>query len=62
MYIDGEHDWMDHRAAEETVKTMNVPTKVVIVPEAGHHVHLDNPTQFDKVVAREMLETTCSPS
>jgi pimeloyl-ACP methyl ester carboxylesterase len=58
MHIDGQDDWMDHRAAEAAVKTMDVPTKVIIIPGAGHHIHLDNSIDFDKAVVNEMLESS----
>lgn len=32
-------------------------TKVVIVPKAGHHLYLDNPDNFNKVVTRELEKT-----
>lgn len=58
IHIDGDGDWMDHRKAEAAVETMNVPTKVITIPGAGHHVYLDNPTDFDKAVVKEMLESS----
>ncbi|CAG8457384.1 4027_t:CDS:10 [Ambispora leptoticha] len=42
---DGDIDWMDYRAAEEAATTMSVPTKVIRIPRAGHHLYLDNPPQ-----------------
>ncbi|CAG8502699.1 2798_t:CDS:2 [Ambispora gerdemannii] len=54
-FLYGENDWMDYRAAEEAATTMSVPTKVIRIPRAGHHLYLDNPPDFDKAVVAEML-------
>ncbi|KJZ79820.1 hypothetical protein HIM_00534 [Hirsutella minnesotensis 3608] len=45
------------RATEEQRRRENGSAKVVIVPKAGHHLYLDNPDFFNKVL-REELEST----
>jgi cardiolipin-specific phospholipase len=41
---------MDYRAAEQARKNMNVPTVLLRIPNAGHHLYLDNPPAFDKAI------------
>jgi cardiolipin-specific phospholipase len=50
LTVDGESDWMDYRAAKQAMKGMNVPTKLMRIPNAGHHLYLDNPPAFDKAI------------
>ncbi|CAG8800969.1 25588_t:CDS:1, partial [Gigaspora rosea] len=54
----GQQDWMDYRAAVEASKKMKVPTKVIRIQDAGHHLYLDNPIDFNKAIVTEMLETS----
>jgi len=54
--VDGMHDWMDYRAGEEARKTMSVPTKLKRISNAGHHLYLDNPPEYDYAIVEEMLE------
>ncbi|KAG0375516.1 hypothetical protein BGX24_008977 [Mortierella sp. AD032] len=49
-FLYGESDWMDYRAAEKARRTMTVPTVLMRIPNAGHHLYLDNPPAFDKAV------------
>ncbi|KAK4143326.1 Alpha/Beta hydrolase protein [Dichotomopilus funicola] len=42
--------------AEER-KRENGSAKVVVVRNAGHHLYLDNPDDFNKVIVKEMAET-----
>jgi cardiolipin-specific phospholipase len=55
-FLYGEHDWMDFHAAEKAKTLMKVPVEVKKIPDAGHHLYLDNPTDFNKAVIKEMLE------
>lgn len=45
--VDGDNDWMDvegGKASAEALKEAgNSKTKVHVVPNAGHHLYLDNP-------------------
>ncbi|KAF9936977.1 hypothetical protein BGZ65_001907, partial [Modicella reniformis] len=50
VFLYGESDWMDYRAAEKARKTMSVPTALKRIPNAGHHLYLDNPPAFDKAI------------
>ncbi|KAF0491965.1 alpha/beta-hydrolase [Gigaspora margarita] len=57
-FLYGQQDWMDYRAAVEASKKMKVPTKVIRIQDAGHHLYLDNPIDFNKAIVTEMLETS----
>ncbi len=59
-FLYGEYDWMDYHAAEKARKLMNVPVRIERIPDAGHHLYLDNPTDFDKAVIKDMLEVSDS--
>lgn len=52
VFLYGESDWMDYRAAEKARQTMKVPTALWHVPNAGHHLYLDNPPAFDKEILK----------
>ncbi|KAA8909349.1 hypothetical protein TRICI_004542 [Trichomonascus ciferrii] len=52
-WIYGENDWMNVHAGKETVARLNrdgVHADFHVVPNAGHHVYLDNPKSFDSIV------------
>lgn len=52
VFIYGEYDWMDFRAAEKAKRFMSVPAKVVSVPYGGHHMYLDNPDSFNDLMKK----------
>jgi len=54
IFLYGDTDWMDYRNALKAVKKMNVPRKVIVVGNAGHHIYLDNPTGFNDTLIAEM--------
>ncbi|KAF8985014.1 hypothetical protein BGZ46_006304 [Entomortierella lignicola] len=54
VFLYGESDWMDYRAAEKARKNMNVPTILMRIPNAGHHLYLDNPPAFDKAILQSI--------
>ncbi|ORZ00480.1 Alpha/Beta hydrolase protein [Syncephalastrum racemosum] len=54
IFIYGENDWMDYRAAEKAKQNMRVEAKVIRVPHGGHHMYLDNPEHFNRVVMEEL--------
>ncbi|KAI7903284.1 Alpha/Beta hydrolase protein [Cokeromyces recurvatus] len=56
VFIYGDHDWMDYRAAEKAKQYMNVPVKVIRVSNGGHHMYLDNPIEFNYIIRQEMQE------
>lgn len=53
-FMYGDDDWMDHRHAVKAQECMysagNKETKVHVVSGAGHHLYLDNPTEFNKLL------------
>ncbi|KAI8335520.1 Alpha/Beta hydrolase protein [Chlamydoabsidia padenii] len=53
IFIYGEEDWMDYKAAEEARKKMEVPTKIIRTP-GGHHMYIDDPEEFNHVVVEEL--------
>ncbi|ORX91650.1 alpha/beta-hydrolase [Basidiobolus meristosporus CBS 931.73] len=55
-FLYGAVDWMDHRHALEARKRMKVPTKVVVIPRAGHQLFIENPVDFDNAVIAEMTD------
>ncbi|SPQ25273.1 57227e5a-ed69-4ac4-8d33-9a2bb7f3ac05 [Thermothielavioides terrestris] len=44
-------------ASPEEKRRENGSAKVVVVRNAGHHLYLDNPDEFNKIVRKEMEET-----
>lgn len=42
---------------DEEKRSENGSAKVVIIRKAGHHLYIDNPDEFNEVVASEMRET-----
>lgn len=54
-FLYGESDWMDCRHAEEAAPQMTVPVKIISVSGAGHHLNVDNPEEFNKLVAEEVV-------
>ncbi|KAI8993316.1 hypothetical protein BDB01DRAFT_775883 [Pilobolus umbonatus] len=56
VFIYGDNDWMDYKAAIKAKKFMNVPAKVVRIPESGHHMYIDNPEAFNKAMVEELTQ------
>ncbi|KAG1300083.1 hypothetical protein G6F66_000288 [Rhizopus arrhizus] len=54
VFIYGEHDWMDYKAAEKAKEHMRVPVKVIKIASGGHHMYLENPEDFNKAIREEM--------
>jgi pimeloyl-ACP methyl ester carboxylesterase len=50
LFLYGDRDWMDPAPAEKTRQAMTVPTKLLHVPSAGHHLYYDNPEHFNDAV------------
>lgn len=42
---------------EEERKRENGGAKVIIIPASGHHLYLDNPENFNKILRKEMTDT-----
>lgn len=55
-FIYGEHDWMSVDSGRDAVRCLktagNLGGTCFVVPHAGHHVYLDNPKAFDRLLAR----------
>lgn len=55
-FIYGEHDWMDATAGYQVVKKLrtlgNDQGRALVLAHCGHHVYLDNPRGFDRLVKR----------
>jgi len=51
----GSNDWMDVGGGRELVKRLkkfgNPNGKTYVVPDAGHHLYLDNPIVFNATLA-----------
>ncbi|KAG0017748.1 hypothetical protein BGZ81_010547 [Podila clonocystis] len=50
VFMYGESDWMDWKAGDKARRTMTVPTALMRIPSAGHHLYMDNPLAFDKAI------------
>jgi cardiolipin-specific phospholipase len=57
-FLYGDDDWMDHRHAEKAVEKMgqDASSRIHIVPKSGHHLYLDNPTEFNATLSRLINE------
>ena len=44
-------------AAEQDLRPDNSAARVVVVPAAGHHLYLDNPEEFNRIMHEELEET-----
>jgi len=53
-FLYGENDWMDFRAAEKAKSLMKVPVKIKRIPDAGHHLYLDNPDGFSAALIKAL--------
>jgi len=47
----GDNDWMAHPDAPNILQAVEGPG-LVTIPSAGHHLYLDNPTEFQSVLKR----------
>ncbi|KAJ1979089.1 hypothetical protein H4R35_001645 [Dimargaris xerosporica] len=54
-FVYGDSDWMDYRAAEQTMATMAGPTRLRFVRNAGHCMMMENPDDFNDLIIREVL-------
>ena len=56
-FIYGEEDWMDHKGALEAIESLkHVPTRILLIPKAGHHLYLDNSNVFNLCVIHDLLK------
>lgn len=56
----GSHDWVDKTGCdtlcEDPALTNNVPARLEIVPDAGHHLYMDNAPAWNALVLRELRQ------
>eukprot|EP00163_Fabomonas_tropica_P034727 TRINITY_DN976_c0_g1_i2.p2 TRINITY_DN976_c0_g1~~TRINITY_DN976_c0_g1_i2.p2 ORF type:complete len:185 (+),score=1.07 TRINITY_DN976_c0_g1_i2:1151-1705(+) len=50
LFMYGAQDWMDCQAGREASATLAVPNEVLIVPNAGHNIFVDNPPAFHEML------------
>lgn len=55
-FIYGEYDWMDKTHAEAASSHMRVPNRIISIPNSGHHLNVDNPSDFNSVLVREIMQ------
>ncbi|ODV88965.1 hypothetical protein CANCADRAFT_53297 [Tortispora caseinolytica NRRL Y-17796] len=60
VWMYGENDWMDVTGGIQAAKIINTEGKTtakhMVVPSAGHHIYLDNPSFFNKAVLAEIQQ------
>jgi cardiolipin-specific phospholipase len=54
-FMYGENDWMDKRHAAAAAEKMTVEVDIISVSQAGHHLNLDNPQEFNRIVADQVI-------
>ncbi|KAF8559084.1 alpha/beta-hydrolase [Imleria badia] len=57
-FVYGEHDWMDPVGGLQSLENLrlagNENGRMFVVPNAGHHVYLDNPTATNDLLIEEL--------
>ncbi|KAF8450742.1 Alpha/Beta hydrolase protein [Boletus edulis BED1] len=57
-FVYGEHDWMDPVGGLQALENLrlagNENGRMFVVPNAGHHVYLDNPTATNDLLVEEL--------
>ncbi|CAO1614858.1 unnamed protein product [Parajaminaea phylloscopi] len=65
-FIYGDVDWMDPKAGKDAVRRLkdsgNSLGTCFVVPHSGHHVYLDNPRAFDRLLGRILDGKAEAPS
>ena len=65
VWMYGQNDWMDASGGIEAVaeikRATGCETPLLIVRDAGHHIYLDNPTDFNNLVISIMHEVKDIP-
>ncbi|KAJ2452833.1 hypothetical protein EV183_002642 [Coemansia sp. RSA 2336] len=56
VFMYGANDWVDFTGAQQVIRRIagRVPTRLVHIPDAGHNLHLENPTDFNQFLVSEM--------
>ena len=49
-FLYGEHSWMDSSVGQHLCDTMGDHVTLDLIPEAGHHIYIDNAEYFNHVV------------
>ena len=54
VFLYGDHDWMDIRGAYQAKEVLheagNHDVRIHTVKNAGHHLYLDNPSEFNELL------------
>ncbi|KAF7981590.1 hypothetical protein HWV62_32638 [Athelia sp. TMB] len=65
-FVYGDHDWMDPQGGERAVENLrlagNGQGRMYIVPNAGHHVYLDNVKATNDLLVKELDRPVRRPS
>jgi len=60
-FVYGDHDWMDPKGGYDSVQNLrqagNKHSRLVMIPNAGHHVYLDNSEAVNKLLVEELDKT-----
>lgn len=58
LWMYGDKDWMDvkggRRVSKYLTEHLGQQSKVLVVPDAGHHLYFDNHNYFNEVIVNEM--------
>ncbi|KAJ2123557.1 hypothetical protein IW147_002468 [Coemansia sp. RSA 720] len=56
VFMYGANDWVDFTGGEQVIRRIagRVPTGLFRISQAGHNLHLENPAEFNNVLAGEM--------
>lgn len=63
LWCYGSHDWMDKQGGVRATALINQKhrqprSRVCVIPNSGHHLYLDNPGEFNRLVREEMQAWT----
>ncbi|KAJ2001442.1 hypothetical protein H4R26_004131 [Coemansia thaxteri] len=58
IFMYGSHDWVDHAGGQEVIRRLagRVVSRLHRVPHAGHNLHLENPSDFNRLLIAEMAK------
>ncbi|KAJ2850743.1 hypothetical protein IWW36_001638 [Coemansia brasiliensis] len=56
VFMYGANDWVDFTGGQQVIRRIagRVATRLFRIPEAGHNLHLENPTDFNRILVSEM--------
>ena len=54
-FLFGDRDWMFHPAIKRIVASLP-NAEIKILPKTGHHVYLDNPPSFKRIMTQDVLK------